>query len=139
MIPKKTNSPLQASEPRVGQAQRTTEPARSTRAAKPQAPVLRFSPTAWAKLLYFRDCGHTEIGGFGITPVDDPKMMELFRDAMVIWLRELPEVPLVQYFHRIGYNTTYWTNWPTEENPYINGAQRHLTFPILLWNIQPTQ
>ena len=71
MNPKKTNSPSQASEPPVGQAQRTSEPARTTRAAKPQAPVLRFSPTAWAKLLYFRDRGHTEIGGFGITPIDD--------------------------------------------------------------------
>ena len=28
-------------------------------------PVLRFSPTAWAKLLFLRDAGDTEIGGFG--------------------------------------------------------------------------
>ena len=34
-------------------------------------PVLRFSPYAWAKLLFFRDRGDTEIGGFGITPADD--------------------------------------------------------------------
>lgn len=33
--------------------------------------VLRFSPTAWAKILHFRDHGQTEIGGFGITPDDD--------------------------------------------------------------------
>ena len=30
-------------------------------------PVLRFSPTAWAKLLYFRDRSDTEVGGFGVT------------------------------------------------------------------------
>ncbi len=34
-------------------------------------PVLRFSPTAWAKLLFLRDYGQTEVGGFGITPADD--------------------------------------------------------------------
>ena len=34
-------------------------------------PVLRFSPTAWAKLLFFRDRGETEISGFGITGPDD--------------------------------------------------------------------
>ena len=34
-------------------------------------PILRFSPTAWAKLLYFRDVGTTEIGGFGITLAED--------------------------------------------------------------------
>jgi proteasome lid subunit RPN8/RPN11 len=32
---------------------------------------LRFSPTAWAKLLFLRDCGPTEVGGFGITPGAD--------------------------------------------------------------------
>jgi hypothetical protein len=34
-------------------------------------PMLRFSPTAWAKLLYLRDLGPTEVGGFGISAVDD--------------------------------------------------------------------
>jgi len=33
---------------------------------------LRFNPTAWAKLLFLRDFGPTEIGGFAITSVDDP-------------------------------------------------------------------
>jgi proteasome lid subunit RPN8/RPN11 len=33
--------------------------------------VLRFSPTAWAKLLYFRDKSDNEVGGFGITEPDD--------------------------------------------------------------------
>ncbi len=34
-------------------------------------PRLRFSPTAWAKLLFLRDRGSTEVGGFGVTPADD--------------------------------------------------------------------
>lgn len=33
--------------------------------------MLKFSPTAWAKLLYLRDLGPTEVGGFGITEPDD--------------------------------------------------------------------
>lgn len=36
-----------------------------------RGPVLRFSPTAWAKLLYFRDKSDNEVGGFGITEPDD--------------------------------------------------------------------
>jgi proteasome lid subunit RPN8/RPN11 len=32
---------------------------------------LRISPTAWAKLLYLRDLGQTEVGGFGICTGDD--------------------------------------------------------------------
>jgi hypothetical protein len=34
-------------------------------------PRLRFSPTAWAKLLFVRDRGPTQVGGFGITSADD--------------------------------------------------------------------
>jgi len=41
-------------------------------------PCLRFSPTAWAKLLYFRDRGDTEIGGFGITLAEDLLYVEEF-------------------------------------------------------------
>lgn len=33
--------------------------------------MLRFSPTAWSKLLFLRDAGDTEIGGFGISAPDD--------------------------------------------------------------------
>lgn len=33
--------------------------------------TLRFSPTAWAKLLYFRDKSDNEISGFGISDPDD--------------------------------------------------------------------
>jgi proteasome lid subunit RPN8/RPN11 len=33
--------------------------------------MLRFSPTAWAKLLFMRDITDNEVGGFGITLADD--------------------------------------------------------------------
>lgn len=44
----------------------------------PFAPTLRFSPTAWAKLVYLRDRGETEVGGFGVTAEDDPFVIEEF-------------------------------------------------------------
>ena len=34
-------------------------------------PCLRFSPTAWAKLLFMRDMTENEVGGFGISESDD--------------------------------------------------------------------
>jgi peptide/nickel transport system substrate-binding protein len=43
----------------------------------------------------------------------------------------------VHNFHRIPMNTTYWTNWPTAETPYVNGAFWHLTYAMVLWNLQP--
>ena len=38
---------------------------------EPRQTTLRFSPTAWAKLLYFRNQSEDEVGGFGITSPDD--------------------------------------------------------------------
>jgi hypothetical protein len=40
------------------------------------SPSLRFSPTAWAKLLHLRDLGETEVGGFGISAADDLLLVE---------------------------------------------------------------
>ncbi|MCG6156329.1 hypothetical protein [Rubinisphaera margarita] len=37
---------------------------------------MRFSPTAWAKLLFLRDYGDTEVGGFGISAADDLLLIE---------------------------------------------------------------
>jgi proteasome lid subunit RPN8/RPN11 len=51
---------------------KTKEPAMVPR--RPTA--LRFSPTAWAKLLFLRDAGDTEIGGFGISTSDDLLFVE---------------------------------------------------------------
>jgi len=39
---------------------------KSSLRAEKQKPVLRFSPTAWAKLLYFRDKSDNEFGGLAL-------------------------------------------------------------------------
>jgi peptide/nickel transport system substrate-binding protein len=74
---------------------------------------------------------------FVTDPANTAKMKDLFHQAMEIWLPDLPDIQLVQNYHRIPWNTTYWKNWPTAENPYVNGASWHLTYPIVLWNLQP--
>ena len=40
---------------------------------RPANSSLRLSPTAWAKLLFLRDLGDTEVGGFGIAAADEQK------------------------------------------------------------------
>jgi proteasome lid subunit RPN8/RPN11 len=39
-------------------------------------PAIRFTPYAWAKLLYLRDAGDTEIGGFAVTSPNDLLLVE---------------------------------------------------------------
>ena len=70
---------------------------------------------------------------------DDPQSVALFRQAMEIWLRELPSIPLVQWYHRVPHNQTYWTGWPSAEDPYINTAYWHRTFLMVLLKLRPAQ
>ncbi len=67
------------------------------------------------------------------------KLTDLFHKAMEIWIPELPDLSLTYNYHRIPTNTTYWTNYPSEQNPYVTTAPFHLTFAMVLWNLQPTQ
>ncbi len=54
-----------------------------------------------------------------IPPEDFDAILPLFRDAMDIWFSEAVEVPIEQAFHLMPMSTEFWTNWPTEENPYV--------------------
>ena len=49
-----------------------------TRPRKNLGPTLRFSPWAWAKLLFLRDLGPTEVGGFAISDAQDLLYLEDF-------------------------------------------------------------
>jgi peptide/nickel transport system substrate-binding protein len=68
---------------------------------------------------------------------DQAKLLDQFHRAMAIWLPELPDIPIQQWFHRIPYNTQYWKGWPNKQNPYVNGAFWHLTFQLILNELQP--
>ncbi|MBV9376691.1 MAG: ABC transporter substrate-binding protein [Alphaproteobacteria bacterium] len=74
---------------------------------------------------------------YGIAPDDTKRLSDIWRRAMEIWLPELPDIQLVQNYHRIPWNTNYWKHWPTEQDSYVNGAHWHLTFAMVLWNLQP--
>jgi peptide/nickel transport system substrate-binding protein len=69
-------------------------------------------------------------------PVGDPKQLDLFVDAMKIYLAELPHTPLVQWMHRIAYNNTYWTGWPSSNDPYLPGAFWFKTLPLELSHLK---
>ena len=51
---------------------------------------LRFSPTAWVKLLFLRDAGESEVGGFGITASDD-----------LLFIKDVQLVGQVSLFHKL--------------------------------------
>ena len=92
-----------------------------------QANFSRWKNTAYDKLVD---------EAYGVAPDDTKKLIDIWRNAMEIWLPELPDIQLVQNYHRIPWSTTYWKHWPTEQDPYVNGAHWHLTFAMVLWNLQ---
>jgi peptide/nickel transport system substrate-binding protein len=51
------------------------------------------------------------------TEPGSPEEYDLFYQAMEIWLRELPMIPLFEWYHLTLMNTTYWTGWPSADNP----------------------
>ena len=55
---------------------------------------------------------------------DDPAFQEAAAKAMGLYWKDTIDCPIIQWLHRIPYNQTYWTNWPTAANPAMgeNGA-----------------
>jgi peptide/nickel transport system substrate-binding protein len=95
----------------------------------------QMNPTLWSSPEY--DAIVDEVY---VTPMEDTDTLKkLFREAMEIWLPELPNVQVTEWYHHIPMNTTYWQGWPTEEDPYVNGAFWHLTFPLILNRLKPAQ
>ncbi len=75
----------------------------------------------------------------GETDSANPELVSLFREALEIWLPNLPAIPLLQFYHRIPHNQTYWKNWPSAKNPYVNTAYWHRTFLLVLLGLEPAQ
>ncbi len=61
----------------------------------------------------------------GTYPPNDPALRPLVKEAMTIWMDEAVEVPISQWYHRIPFSTVYWTNWPSEANPYAPPTISH--------------
>jgi peptide/nickel transport system substrate-binding protein len=76
----------------------------------------------------------------GAVPMEDQaKLIDLWKKAMDLWLPELPDIQITEWYHRIPMNTTYWKGWPTKDDAYVNGAFWHLTFQMILNKLEPAQ
>lgn len=69
---------------------------------------------------------------YSTSPTEMDRVMQIWTRCMELWLPEYPDIQLTQGIHRLPMNTTYWTGWPTAEDPYINPAHFHLTFPMVM-------
>jgi peptide/nickel transport system substrate-binding protein len=74
---------------------------------------------------------------YATSMTDKAKLADLFHQAWSIWLPEMPDIQLSEFYHNIGMNETYWTGWPSLETPYVNPASWHLTWQLVLNNLKP--
>jgi peptide/nickel transport system substrate-binding protein len=58
----------------------------------------------------------------GSLPLGDPKIVDMVVAAYKYIDAETPTIPLVQAPKLVPFDTTYWTNWPTQENNYNHPA-----------------
>ncbi|MCF6326260.1 MAG: ABC transporter substrate-binding protein [Devosiaceae bacterium] len=81
------------------------------------------------------------LNAMSVIPSDDPAFEGLATQALEIYWRDQINVPVIQWVHRIAYNQTYWTNWPTAENVGVgvNGAFWHKTSPLVVTNLKAAQ
>ena len=55
-------------------------------------------------------------------PEDEKTLVALYGELQSIILKELPYIPGWFYGPFYMYSTTYWTNWPNEQDPYTGGV-----------------
>jgi len=68
----------------------------------------------------------------------DAAFMQLFQQAMDIWLKNLPTLPMLRWYLYIPFNTTYWKGWPNARAPYIGGGDWHRgAVSVLLHGVDP--
>jgi peptide/nickel transport system substrate-binding protein len=70
---------------------------------------------------------------------DDPKYMDLATRALDIYLSEMPEIMLTEELHVVTFNHTYWTGWPSAEDPYVAPYPPWEAWRLIIHRIQPVK
>jgi peptide/nickel transport system substrate-binding protein len=92
------------------------------------------NPPAWTNAAY-----DSVVAKMGQLPPGSPQIPALFRQALTIYLQQLPVIPLVQRPDPIVTNTTYWTGWPTQGNAYVQPPPWTSFFHQVIWHLKPAQ
>ncbi|MFN8440378.1 MAG: ABC transporter substrate-binding protein [Caldilineaceae bacterium] len=74
----------------------------------------------------------------GTLPLGDPKVQDLFNEAMKIWEKDLPVIPITQAKKIIPFDTKYWKGWPTADDDYIHPPTWWQHTHAILQHLEPT-
>jgi peptide/nickel transport system substrate-binding protein len=79
------------------------------------------------------------VAQIGALAPDDPGIPDLTAHALEIFLAELPVIPLAQRPEPLVTSTAYWTNWPTNEDPYTMATSWTMQFHQVITQLEPAQ
>jgi peptide/nickel transport system substrate-binding protein len=68
---------------------------------------------------------------------DDPRGIELGKDYIKLVTREMPTIPLMSYNVFTVMDDTYWTGWPSADNPYTNPVPNWGNSRYMLVKLKP--
>lgn len=91
------------------------------------------NPTRWKDKRMDRIIEKTKATDF-----DDPKTIELGIEAIKLMVEGMPLIPMVGYNMFSPLDEYYWTNFPTEDNPYMLCESNWANYGFILPYLKPT-
>lgn len=76
------------------------------------------------------------VAQIGVTKLDDPKLLDLTKQALAILYDELPAIPAAQSRKIVPFNNTYWTGWPDSKDYYVFPCNWCSVFMVPLTKIE---
>jgi peptide/nickel transport system substrate-binding protein len=70
---------------------------------------------------------------------DDPKGVDYGMDFLKLMVREMPIIPLMSYNVFTAMDTTYWTGYPSHEDPYTNPVPNWANSKYMMPKLKPTK
>jgi peptide/nickel transport system substrate-binding protein len=58
--------------------------------------------------------------------------------ALDIALRDIPQIDLLEEYHVVTFNNTYWTGWPSAADPYVAPYTPWEAFNLVIHNLKPS-
>lgn len=96
------------------------------------------APIWWATSRWQNEEYDAIVAQMNTLSADAPETMELFKQAMEIWVRELPDVYVAQLIIRYPMSSHYWTGWPTKDDAYGFPHSWQQEFLKTILRLEPT-
>ena len=96
------------------------------------------APIWWATSRWQNEDYDAVVSQMNTLSADAPETMELFTQAMDIWVSEMPDIYVGQLIIRYPMNTHYWTGWPIEGRSYGFPHSWQQEFLKTILRLEPT-